>query len=121
MTTRVNENIKNTNTIPLIQFDDISISKYRLTQEEGIFINGILLDYFQNKTELVGWNRPEVIMIDDTKGYVKGNVEYVCGILYDLVENVRSFRDNKKRSNCTGRNEPCPCDSGKKYKKCCLK
>lgn len=20
-----------------------------------------------------------------------------------------------------GRNEPCPCDSGKKYKKCCLK
>ena len=20
----------------------------------------------------------------------------------------------------TGRNEPCPCDSGKKYKKCCL-
>ena len=47
MTTRVNENIKNTNTIPLIQFDDISISKYRLTQEEGIFINGILLDYFQ--------------------------------------------------------------------------
>ena len=21
----------------------------------------------------------------------------------------------------TGRNEPCPCGSGKKYKKCCLK
>ena len=21
----------------------------------------------------------------------------------------------------TGRNEPCPCESGKKYKKCCLK
>ena len=25
-------------------------------------------------------------------------------------------RDNKK----TGRNEPCPCGSGKKYKNCCL-
>ena len=24
------------------------------------------------------------------------------------------------RGNKTGRNEPCPCRSGKKYKKCCL-
>ncbi|MCL6591559.1 MAG: SEC-C domain-containing protein [Firmicutes bacterium] len=24
------------------------------------------------------------------------------------------------RSAKTGRNEPCPCGSGKKYKKCCL-
>jgi preprotein translocase subunit SecA len=24
------------------------------------------------------------------------------------------------RSNKVGRNEPCPCGSGKKYKKCCL-
>ncbi|MCA9066566.1 MAG: SEC-C domain-containing protein, partial [Planctomycetaceae bacterium] len=27
------------------------------------------------------------------------------------------FRDEPK----TGRNDPCPCGSGKKYKKCCLK
>ena len=25
-----------------------------------------------------------------------------------------------KKKNKTGRNEPCPCGSGKKYKKCCL-
>ena len=25
-----------------------------------------------------------------------------------------------KRSEKVGRNEPCPCKSGKKYKKCCL-
>ena len=25
------------------------------------------------------------------------------------------------QSGKTGRNEPCPCGSGKKYKKCCLK
>ena len=30
--------------------------------------------------------------------------------------NNSSFRDKK-----IGRNEPCPCGSGKKYKKCCLK
>lgn len=26
-----------------------------------------------------------------------------------------------KRYNKTGRNEPCPCESGKKYKRCCGK
>jgi preprotein translocase subunit SecA len=26
----------------------------------------------------------------------------------------------KRGDNKTGRNEPCPCGSGKKYKKCCL-
>ena len=26
---------------------------------------------------------------------------------------------NKKRSSKIGRNDPCPCGSGKKYKKCC--
>ncbi|MBU3912866.1 MAG: SEC-C domain-containing protein [Nanoarchaeota archaeon] len=27
---------------------------------------------------------------------------------------------NKKFPRKIGRNEPCPCGSGKKYKKCCL-
>ncbi len=27
----------------------------------------------------------------------------------------------KKKEKKIGRNEPCPCDSGKKYKKCCYK
>lgn len=26
----------------------------------------------------------------------------------------------KKPSNIVGRNEPCPCGSGKKHKKCCM-
>ena len=25
-----------------------------------------------------------------------------------------------RKENKTGRNEPCPCGSGKKYKRCCL-
>ena len=28
---------------------------------------------------------------------------------------------NPVRSNKIGRNAPCPCKSGKKYKKCCMK
>ncbi len=27
---------------------------------------------------------------------------------------------HQKKTNHTGRNEPCPCGSGKKFKKCCL-
>jgi len=33
----------------------------------------------------------------------------------------RSFSNTPIRVEKTGRNEPCPCGSGKKYKKCCLR
>ena len=42
----------------------------------------------------------------------------------DLVENRGEEEEQKKtpvHSNKIGRNEPCPCGSGKKYKKCCGK
>jgi uncharacterized protein YecA (UPF0149 family) len=28
--------------------------------------------------------------------------------------------DKEYKSNNVGRNDPCPCGSGKKYKKCCI-
>lgn len=45
-----------------------------------------------------------------------------------LMKNVvNAFKDNEismnvpfKRESFVGRNDPCPCGSGKKYKKCCL-
>lgn len=36
-----------------------------------------------------------------------------------LKRHYELFKSSKK--NKIGRNEPCPCGSGKKYKKCCLK
>lgn len=42
---------------------------------------------------------------------------------YWAQQRAASAKDNKsssKRKNKTGRNDPCPCGSGKKYKKCCL-
>lgn len=45
--------------------------------------------------------------------------------LYDSIEeefgSLHSVEDKKVSitSNKIGRNEPCPCGSGKKYKKCC--
>ncbi|SER79631.1 YecA family protein [Salipaludibacillus aurantiacus] len=37
----------------------------------------------------------------------------------DIFED--DFRQAPVRSEKVGRNEPCPCESGKKYKKCCGK
>ena len=36
-----------------------------------------------------------------------------------LMDSVRA-EDNVEASRQTGRNDPCPCGSGRKYKKCCL-
>jgi len=39
-----------------------------------------------------------------------------------LVEMPLTFNNEsiKRDGDKTGRNDPCPCGSGKKYKKCCL-
>jgi hypothetical protein len=46
-------------------------------------------------------------------------------ILADLSEKIRQIEERRTKrrpslSNHVGRNDPCPCGSGKKYKKCCL-
>jgi hypothetical protein len=40
--------------------------------------------------------------------------------LSKLTNNIMKLADHKDSKNKTGRNDPCPCGSGKKYKKCCL-
>ena len=36
------------------------------------------------------------------------------------IENTGKVVPFKRKSPKIGRNEPCPCGSGRKYKKCCL-
>lgn len=43
-------------------------------------------------------------------------VQHEC----DHLEGILMYR-REHRADKTGRNDPCPCGSGKKYKKCCLK
>jgi uncharacterized protein YecA (UPF0149 family) len=38
----------------------------------------------------------------------------------EFTDNIIKQADNKNLQRKVGRNEPCPCGSGKKYKKCCL-
>ena len=37
-----------------------------------------------------------------------------------LVQGIRGVRQNTPVLFLTGRNEPCPCGKGQKYKRCCM-
>ncbi len=49
---------------------------------------------------------------------IKRHYEMFPSMHRDVAENIRPRTRNEKFPG-TGRNEPCPCNSGKKYKKCC--
>ena len=62
----------------------------------------------------------EILSICNTKGW-----KVIVGIEPNKpedisdVERLLSPREAAKAQVKTGRNEPCPCGSGKKYKRCC--
>ena len=75
----------------------------------------------------------EIKLEIDFKRLYKKMVEYKAKALYSLpewddiflpVEQKDFYKEQKKahtiiKTDKTGRNEPCPCGSGKKFKKCC--
>ena len=76
------------------------------------------------------WQSP--LGVRDLVDYVDSYERLGGPLPVDLAEHVESLRDEwarrynagsragTRRSAKIGRNEPCPCASGKKYKKCCL-
>lgn len=68
-------------------------------------------------------------IVDDTLKYSHDAIE-LCKVRYKLmkdkgtqiiVDQANAARQPVVKGADTGRNEPCPCGSGKKYKKCCGK
>ena len=59
------------------------------------------------------WAQEDQQQWDDDEGLFEDSFEP----LYDYEPTTPYFRETPK----IGRNDPCPCGSGKKYKKCCLK
>lgn len=53
------------------------------------------------------------------KGHTTG--ELISGKLDPEEENVVSLAAHRRNKNKVGRNAPCPCGSGKKYKFCCMR
>ncbi|MBE9516589.1 MAG: SEC-C domain-containing protein [Proteobacteria bacterium] len=87
------------------------------------------------------WDRLEVIRteagsVDDQDGVVEFIAHFTIdgqsGQLHEISEFTKEsgiwfYKDGASpqpktvhKLNNTGRNEPCPCGSGKKYKKCCM-
>lgn len=54
---------------------------------------------------------------------MKGAAVQFClfpGLLLHIFLNCQLYRISNLHMKKIGRNEPCPCGSGKKYKKCCI-
>ncbi|MFH1711210.1 MAG: SEC-C metal-binding domain-containing protein [Nanoarchaeota archaeon] len=110
------------------------------------FRNNILEDYIKNKNRYDGWFELGLFIC----GFNEKNKESLPLLkklrdleldererkeLEDAIEAIENPEEYKRRSeeefnklrpifekmfNKIGRNQPCPCGSGKKYKKCCL-
>lgn len=52
---------------------------------------------------------------------LKGNTPTEAGRIMQANRTIMGFGGNQRRVKKVGRNEPCPCGSGKKYKNCCLR
>jgi uncharacterized protein YecA (UPF0149 family) len=64
-------------------------------------------------------NDPELYdELDEQVSYEAPQMIAACVI--DLHNDRLSGHQLKPRTEKVGRNDPCPCGSGKKYKKCCL-
>jgi hypothetical protein len=55
----------------------------------------------------------------EAMGALGGMFGGTAGLLDELIEESAALRIPERRPTIVGRNEPCPCGSGKKYKKCC--
>ena len=88
--------------------DDSDIPEYGFTNEQEFF--AVISEYFFEAPKQLAEKHPELYKLlertfsQDTRKRFGG-----------LVKRVIRFAKSD-----TGRNSPCPCGSGKKYKKCCL-
>lgn len=80
---------------------DILLTEYGETQISQL--------YFKDEPVIKGYGAYEGFFPDDKK------------FKKDLNDSLERINDGTKMiPKKIGRNEPCPCGSGKKYKKCCL-
>jgi Mlc titration factor MtfA (ptsG expression regulator) len=91
-----------------IESGDSDIDPYALTNQAEFF--AVTSEYFFERPGVMQSKHPELYAM----------LEKV--FRQNLFERVNVFSAERKRGRPTfGRNSPCPCGSGKKYKKCCLR
>ena len=57
----------------------------------------------------------------DTQGGLEEVIRQIClNTRAEGVESAETVQPIERQETKVGRNDPCPCGSGKKYKKCCM-
>lgn len=75
---------------------------------------------FTSKTNWQGHDFTEN-EVENIQGAITSNVREIHAFwLARRSENILSSQPVRRQEPRVGRNDPCPCGSGKKYKKCCL-
>ncbi|KPA18935.1 cobalamin biosynthesis protein CobT [Candidatus Magnetomorum sp. HK-1] len=74
---------------------------------------------WMKKAEIKGHPQAQKVMAELRKNEMETHRQLAVA-LNAFRKNVQTFFKNTQL-NDIGRNDPCPCGSGKKYKKCCLK
>ena len=106
----------------LAQFkDDDAFDEIKSVFERGIIdefvINMEDVEHIYNTPdEQLGYHHDEKDPMDH---FSPSNIEYLWKANYDDKYSRKLIELKKEKK--IGRNDPCPCGSGKKYKKCCLK
>lgn len=100
----------------LFEKNNIQIDPYFYAPSIGellaLFVHeGQIFPVMLHKSELVSATKPEPTEMS--------NPMYNQKYWDDLVGSIRTDMDEPITSIKVGRNTPCPCGSGKKYKKCC--
>ena len=87
-----------------------------------------LADKFRGKMQVCLLGKDHELVVDERAN--SGESDYILTLKKsNTKESKPSFRENNTMSETPlkiasgnyGRNDPCPCGSGKKYKKCCLR
>ena len=82
-----------------------------------------LLDPIMMFATELGWDRLDTMSeteVDTTRRAITSNVKKIHAFWLQRREQVPSRNPHRQTEPHVGRNDPCPCGSGKKYKKCCL-
>jgi Mlc titration factor MtfA (ptsG expression regulator) len=90
-----------------IETGDSDLNPYALTNEAEFF--AVATEYLFERPSLMKQKHPELF----------GFMERIFN--QDLMSRLSTMaRERRKGHKRLGRNSPCPCGSGKKFKKCCL-
>lgn len=94
--------------------DEETINQLRSTMQLGVLDEDVLMMMFEQTKKSIPLKRQHALY-KELKGVIKNTRMWILNGYTPLELN------NNVKTEKIGRNEPCPCGSGKKYKQCCGK